>query len=179
MALKLDGDLILAGAGNMGGAMLTGWLSQGLDPKRILVQDPAPPPVIAALLQRHGIAASAKIAARPAPPAVLLMAVKPQIMDDVFPPLAKIAGPDTVVLSIAAGKTIAGFEKHLAENNPLKGIGVVRSIPNTPAAVGRGITVAAANPHVTAKQKALCNALLSAIVDPGNLADGKIGRAHV
>ena len=158
MTLKLDGDLILAGAGNMGGAMLTGWLGQGLDAKRILVQDPAPPPAIAALLKKHGIEASAKLGPRPAPPAVLLMAVKPQIMEDVFPPLAKIAGPDTVVLSIAAGKTIAGFEKHLA-----KGIGVVRSIPNTPAAVGRGITVATANPHVTPKQKALCNALLAAI----------------
>ena len=163
MTLKLDGDLILAGAGNMGGAMLTGWLGQGLDPKRIRVQDPAPPPAIAALLQKHGIEAAAKLAPRSAPPAVLLMAVKPQIMDDVFPALAKIAGPDTVVLSIAAGKTIAGFEKHLAQNNPVKTIGVVRSIPNTPAAVGRGITVAAANPHVTVKQKALCTALLAAI----------------
>ena len=158
MTLKLDGDLILAGAGNMGGAMLTGWLQQGLDPKRIVVQDPAPPPAIAALLTKHGLAAEAKLAPRKAPPAVLLMAVKPQIMDDVFAGLAKLAGPETVVLSIAAGKTIASFEKHLA-----KGIGVVRSIPNTPAAVGRGITVAAANPHVTPKQKALCNALLAAI----------------
>lgn len=158
MTLKLDGDLILAGAGNMGGAMLTGWLQQGLDPKRIVVQDPAPPTAIAALLTKHGIAAEAKLAPRKSPPAVLLMAVKPQIMDDVFAGLAKLAGPETVVLSIAAGKTIASFEKHLA-----KGIGVVRSIPNTPAAVGRGITVAAANPHVTPKQKALCNALLAAI----------------
>ena len=163
MTLTLEGDLILAGAGNMGGAMLTGWLAQGLDPKRILVQDPAPPPAIAALLKKHGVESRAAIGPRSTPPAVLLMAVKPQIMDDVFPPLARIAGPDTVVLSIAAGKTIAGFEKHLAQNNPAKAIGVVRSIPNTPAAVGRGITVAAANPHVTPKQKALCNALLAAI----------------
>ncbi len=158
MTLQLDGDLILAGAGNMGGAMLTGWLQQGLDPKRIVIQDPAPPPPIAALLKQHGITADAKLGPRKAPPAVLLMAVKPQIMDDVFSALAKLAGPETVVLSIAAGKTIASFEKHLA-----KGIGVVRSIPNTPAAVGRGITVAAANGHVTPKQKALCNALLAAI----------------
>ena len=158
MALKLDGDLILAGAGNMGGAMLAGWLEQGLDPKRILVQDPAPPPRIAELLARHGIESRASVAPRAAPPAVLLMAVKPQIMDEVFPALAKLAGPETVVLSIAAGKTIAGFEKHLAS-----GRAVVRSIPNTPAAVGRGITVAAANTYVTAKQKSLCDALLRAI----------------
>lgn len=157
MALKLEADLILAGAGNMGGAMLAGWLERGLDPKRILVQDPAPPLAIATLLEKHGIQCQSALGERP-PPAVLLMAVKPQIMDDVFPALGKIAGPDTVVLSIAAGKTIASFEKHLA-----KGRAVVRSIPNTPAAVGRGITVATANPHVTAKQQALCNELLQAI----------------
>lgn len=158
MALTLDGDLVLAGAGNMGGAMLTGWLQGGLDPSRIVVQDPAPPQPIKDMLAKHGVACHATMPARPSPPAVLLMAVKPQIMDAVFPPLAKLAGPGTVVLSIAAGKTIAGFERHLA-----KGIAVVRSIPNTPAAVGRGITVAAPNAHVSAAQKALCDALLSAV----------------
>ncbi|MFV0297092.1 MAG: pyrroline-5-carboxylate reductase [Hyphomicrobiaceae bacterium] len=158
MALKLDGDLVLAGAGNMGGAMLAGWLASGVDPKRVVVQDPSPAPAVKVLLDKHGIAVHEALPDRGAPPAVLLMAVKPQVMDEVFPPLAKRAGPDTVVLSIAAGKTIAGFEKHLAD-----GIGVVRSIPNTPAAVGRGITVAAPNTHVTARQRALCDALLSAI----------------
>lgn len=171
MPLTLDGDLILAGAGNMGGAMLAGWLAGGLDPKRIVVQDPTPPPAIKDLLAKHGIACHATLPARSAPPSVLLMAVKPQVMDEVFPPLAKLAGPATVVLSIAAGKTIAGFERHLA-----KGLAVVRSIPNTPAAVGRGITVATPNAHVTPKQKALCDALLSAIgevawVDDESLID--------
>jgi pyrroline-5-carboxylate reductase len=158
VALALDGDLILAGAGNMGGAMLAGWLERGLDPKRILVQDPAPPPRIAELLNKHGVASYAALPKRPSPPAVLLMAVKPQIMDEVFPGLAKIAGPNTVVLSVAAGKTIASFEAHLP-----KGTAVVRSIPNTPAAVGRGITVATANAHVSAQQKATCDALLAAV----------------
>ncbi len=158
MGLTLDGDLVLAGAGNMGGAMLAGWLAGGLDPRRIVVQDPSPAPAVAALLQQHGIQSHATVPARTAPPAVLLMAVKPQIMDDVFKPLAATAGPGTVVLSIAAGKTIASFEQHLAS-----GIAVVRSIPNTPAAVGRGITVAAPNAHVSAAQKALCDALLGAI----------------
>jgi pyrroline-5-carboxylate reductase len=158
MALKLDGDLVLAGAGNMGGAMLAGWLEGGLDPKRIVVQDPSPPPRIAELLAKHGVKTVTTLSPSQTPPSVLLMAVKPQIMDEVFPPLAKLAGPDTVVLSIAAGKTIAGFERHLP-----KGSAVVRSIPNTPASVGRGITVAAANAHVTQRQKALCNGLLAAI----------------
>lgn len=166
MTLKLDGDLVLAGAGNMGGAMLAGWLAQGLDPSRIVVQDPAPPEPIRALLAKHGIAAHATMPDRPAPPAVLLMAVKPQIMDQVFPALAKRAGAKTVVLSIAAGKTIASFEKHLAS-----GIGVVRSIPNTPAAVGRGITIAAPNAHVTPAQRTLCDGLLAAIGEVGWVDD--------
>lgn len=160
MALALDGDLVLAGAGNMGGAMLAGWLEGGLDPKRIVVQDPSPTPRVAELLRKHGIASHASVEARAEPPAVILVAVKPQVMDDVFPPLAKLAGPSTVVLSIAAGKTIAGFERHLHT-----GAAVVRSIPNTPAAVGRGITVASANAHVTARQKETCDTLLRAIGD--------------
>jgi len=166
MPLQLDGDLVLAGAGNMGGAMLAGWLAGGLDPKRIVVQDPAPPPAVAALLGRHGIVTSAALPERAAPPAVILMAVKPQVMEAVFPSLAKRAGPNTLVLSIAAGKTIASFERHLAP-----GIAVVRSIPNTPAAVGRGITVATPNAHVTPAQKALCDELLGAIGEVGWVDD--------
>ena len=166
MSIQLDGDLVLAGAGNMGGAMLAGWLAGGIDPARIVVQDPAPPPGVAALLQRHGIAAHAVLPDRAAPPAVLLMAVKPQIMEDVLPALARRAGPRTLVLSIAAGKTIKSFERHLAP-----GIAVVRSIPNTPAAVGRGITVAAPNAHVTPAQRALCDTLLGAIGEVGWVDD--------
>jgi pyrroline-5-carboxylate reductase len=158
MAFKLDGDLILAGAGNMGGALLGGWLERGLDPKRILVQDPGPPPRIAALLAKYGIEAQAAISPPSTPPAVVLMAVKPQDMERVFPPLARLTGPNTVVLSVAAGRTISSFERHLSP-----GAAVVRSIPNTPAAVGRGITVAAANAHVSPAQKALCQELLSAV----------------
>ena len=101
----LDGPLVLAGAGKMGGAMLTGWLSSGLPASQVVVQDPGPPPEIAALLSRNGIAAQASVAdVLERPPVVILMAVKPQVMDDVFPPLAKLAGPDTLVLSVAAGR---------------------------------------------------------------------------
>ena len=158
MTLKIDGTLLLAGAGNMGAALLAGWLERGLHPARILVQDPAPPPSAKALLGRHGIAAQATIGAPPEPPAVIVVAVKPQVMDEVFPPLARLAGKSTVVLSIAAGRTIAGFEKHLP-----KGTAVVRSMPNTPAAIGRGITVGVANAHVTPAQRAACDALLRAV----------------
>lgn len=158
MALKIDGTLLLAGAGNMGAAMLAGWLEGGLAAKQIIVQDPAPPPRAKELLDKHGIAARTTIASLPAPPAVIVVAVKPQVMDEVFPPLARLAGKGTVVLSIAAGRTIAGFEKHLP-----KGTAVVRSMPNTPAAIGRGITVGVANAHVTQAQRATCDALLRAV----------------
>ncbi len=158
MALQLDGNLVLAGAGNMGGALLAGWLDRGLDPSRIVVQDPSPPPRIAGLLAKNGVRVVSALPQLDEPPAVLLMAVKPQIMEEVFPPLAKLAGMSTVVLSVAAGRTIRSFERHLAP-----GIAVVRSIPNTPAAVGRGITVAAANAHVSARQKEMCGGLLSAV----------------
>ena len=121
----------------MGGAMLTGWLAGGLPATKVIVQDPGPPPEIAALLTQHGIAAHQSVAdILDKEPAVLLMAVKPQVMDEVFPPLAKLAGKNTLVLSVAAGRTMAGFEAHLPP-----GTAVVRSIPNTPAAIGRGITV--------------------------------------
>ena len=158
MTLKIDGTLLLAGAGNMGSAMLAGWLEQGLTPAQIIVQDPAPPPSAKALLARHGIAAQPTVGNLSAPPAVIVAAVKPQVMDEVFPPLARLAGKGTVVLSIAAGRTIAGFEKHLA-----KGTAVVRSMPNTPAAIGRGVTVGVPNAHVTAAQRATCDALLRAV----------------
>ena len=156
--IRLDGPLVLAGAGNMGGAMLAGWLARGLDPAKIVVQDPGPPPATAELLAKHAVRSVQTIDKLPAPPSVLLMAVKPQVMDEVFPPLARLAGPETVVLSIAAGRTIASFEKHLPS-----GSAVVRSIPNTPAAVGRGITVATANAHVTQRHKDTVTELLSAI----------------
>jgi pyrroline-5-carboxylate reductase len=158
MTLAIDGTLLLAGSGNMGSAMLAGWLEHGLDPRRILVQDPSPPPRAKELLAKHGIAAQPRVTQLSDPPAVIVAAVKPQVMDEVFPPLAKLAGKNTVVLSIAAGRTIAGFEKHLGER-----AAVVRSMPNTPAAIGRGITVAVGNAHVTPAQRATCDALLRAI----------------
>jgi len=158
MTLHINGALVLAGVGNMGLALLSGWLERGLDPARVIVQDPAPPPRAKALLARHAIVAHASLASLPEPPAVLVLAVKPQIVDEVVPPLARLADSNSVVLSIAAGRTIAGIERHLAA-----GIGVVRSMPNTPASIGRGITVAVANAHVRPAQRALCDALLRAV----------------
>ncbi len=165
MPLDLPGPLLLVGAGNMGGALLKGWLDQGLAASQIIVQDPSPPPAMAALLARHGIRAEANPVLA-APPTVLLIAIKPQLMEQVFPAVAQRAGPNTVVLSVAAGKTMASFEQYLPPR-----AAVVRSIPNTPASVGRGITACVANAHVTAAQRALCDRLLSAVGAVGWVQD--------
>ncbi len=160
MPLLLKGPLVFAGAGKMGGALLSGLLDRGVDPASLIVQDPAPPREVAELLQHHGIAITPLIERLSAPPSVLLAAVKPQVMDAVFAPLAKWAGPDTLTLSIAAGRSIASFEQHLKP-----GAAVVRAMPNTAAAIGRGITACIANAATSAAHKALATELLSAAGD--------------
>jgi pyrroline-5-carboxylate reductase len=124
----------------------------------VIVQDPAPPLPARELLARHGILLRATVDTMPAPPAVLVLAVKPQSMDQVVPALSRHVRPKTVVLSIAAGRTIHGFEQQLP-----KGSAVVRAMPNTPASIGRGITAAVGNAQVTAEQRALCDSLLAAV----------------
>ena len=114
----------------------------------------------AKLVSEHGITAVPAILALPSPPSVILVAVKPQAMDSVLPALARLVGPATVVMSIAAGKSIASFERALP-----KGTAVVRAMPNTPAAIGRGISGAVANAETTAAQKQVCEDLLGAVGD--------------
>lgn len=160
MALVVDGPVLLAGAGKMGTALLSGWLARGLTPSNIIVQEPSLTGAAAELVGKHAITAVANVAALPSPPAVIVVAVKPQAMEAVFPPLAKAAGPETVVLSIAAGKSIASFERHLPGKTA-----VVRAMPNTPAAIGRGISGAVANAATTVAQRQMCNDLLSAVGD--------------
>lgn len=158
MALSIGGPVILAGAGKMGTALMQGWLARGLPASSIIIQEPSLAPETAEVVRQHKIRVEAAFSSLEAPPAVIVAAVKPQVMDAVFAPLARIAGPKTVVMSIAAGRSIASFEKHLAP-----GTAVVRAMPNTPAAIGRGITGAVGNAYLSSDQKAQCSALLSAV----------------
>jgi len=157
MSFTVQGPLLLAGAGKMGGAILSGLLARGLDARSVIVQDPDPARPVADLLADNGIDVLPFIDELTQPPGVILIAVKPQVMEAVLPPLAKLAGPETLILSIAAGRRIATFEKHLP------GAAIVRAMPNTPASIGRGMTVAVANSKVTPAQRALANDLLSAV----------------
>jgi pyrroline-5-carboxylate reductase len=160
MSFVLDGPVVLAGAGKMGAALLSGWIERGLSARDVILQEPNLGGDAAELAGKHGLTVVPALGSLPSPPSVIVVAVKPQAMDTAFPPLARHVGPATVVMSIAAGKSIASFERHLPQ-----GTAVVRAMPNTPAAVGRGISGAVANRHVTVKQKDLCQNLLAAVGD--------------
>ena len=149
----LHGTLALAGAGKMGGAMLTGWLAGGLDAKRVVVIEPHPSPEIGAL-------AAQGIRINPAAQDTgevdtLVVAVKPQSFREAGAALKQFTGSSTLVVSIMAGTPIAALET-------VVGGSVVRAMPNTPAAIGRGITVAVAAKKVSAAQRAIADALLRA-----------------
>ena len=150
----ISGRVLLIGAGKMGGAMLEGWLELGLTPAGVAVIDPGPPPEVAAMLEKRGVALNPSDGHAPA---VMLLAVKPQVAPDVLAKVAGLAGPGTVVVSVMAGRTLAFLEAAFPP-----GTAIVRSIPNTPAAIGRGITVAVPNAHVTPEQLSIADALLKA-----------------
>jgi pyrroline-5-carboxylate reductase len=151
----VGGTLVLVGAGKMGGAMLEGWLRLGLDPAKVAVIEPVPSPEVKEL-------AGLGLTLNPAvnmvrEPAAVVIAVKPQNAEEAVPWLAPIVGGATVVLSIMAGKTLDFLEGALPP-----GTAIVRLMPNTPASIGRGITVAVPNQQVTAAQRALADKLLAA-----------------
>lgn len=152
MTLDVGGPLLLLGAGKMGGAMLNGWLALGLDPARVAVLDPSAGPDI----QATGVALNPDRAELGRVPVVVL-AVKPQMMATALPTITGSIQPGTLVISVMAGKTIQDIAAMLPD-----GAVVVRAMPNTPAAVGRGITVAVAAPGVNEEKRAIADALLRA-----------------
>jgi len=158
-ASGLGGDaprLLLVGCGKMGSALLEGWLASGVPAANVVVVEPAAGGALPEPSPRF--VASPDVIGRDFAPTVVIFAVKPQTMDEAAPHYARYAGAGTVFLSIAAGKTIAGFEAALGE-----GAAIVRAMPNTPAAIGRGISVACPNANVSEAQRTLCGELLSAV----------------
>lgn len=150
-------SLVLVGAGKMGGAMLEGWLKGGLPGAAVTILDPHVSDAMATLAQSHAIRLNPEPAAI-AEPDVLLLAIKPQMLDAAASGLARIAGPGTLVISVLAGKTIADLAARMPRARAF-----VRAMPNTPAAVGRGITGIAASAAVSQAQKEAAGRLLSAI----------------
>jgi pyrroline-5-carboxylate reductase len=155
-AFSANRPLVLAGAGKMGGALLAGWLERGLKPAWVRVVDPQPPEDSRAFLSVAGIRAEA------APPRgvtahVLVVAVKPQAIDAILATLKPLVGKGTTVVSIAAGTTLGRLDAGLGP------AAIVRTMPNTPAQIGRGITAAVANGAVGNAGKALVTELLLAV----------------
>ncbi|MBV8914039.1 MAG: pyrroline-5-carboxylate reductase [Acetobacteraceae bacterium] len=153
--------ILLVGGGKMGGAMLAGWRERGM--AAAVVIDPAPGASLLAGGPVKVVTAAAEVPADFRPAAVVL-AVKPQSAAEAVPPIARLVG-DAVVLSIMAGKTVAGLRRLVGEK------AIVRAMPNTPAAVRQGITVGFAGPGVTATQKDLSDELLSSIGEVAWVAD--------
>lgn len=147
-----EGGLVLLGCGKMGGAMLEGWLAAGLPPAAAHVIEPNAGAVTEAFAAR-----GVQVGAAPGSAAAVVLAVKPQMMAAALPTVSDLAGPGTLFLSIAAGTPIAFFEAQLGPATP-----IVRAMPNTPAAVGRGITALVGNAPAQALL-ALADALCGAV----------------
>lgn len=151
MTAVQDRGLVLLGCGKMGSAMLAGWLKGGLPARSVWVMEPHP----SDWLKAQGVHLNASL---PDDPAIVLVAVKPQMMAEALPGLSAIGGGGTLFLSIAAGTQIAFYESVLGAGTP-----IVRAMPNTPAAIGRGITAISGNTRATEAHLALSEALLSAV----------------
>jgi pyrroline-5-carboxylate reductase len=149
-------SLVLVGCGKMGTAMLRGWLTGGSISHFHVVEPEGMPPGLPPAPEMEWHTAADTLPDELAPNAVVF-AVKPQIIDAVLPPYRRWVRPETLFVSIVAGKTLAGLGRHLGP------AALIRTMPNTPAAIGRGITVACANARVTQQQRQLCDRLLAAI----------------
>jgi pyrroline-5-carboxylate reductase len=156
-SLRLPGSMLLLGCGKMGGAMLRGWLARGVPGNQLYVVDPSPRDL------DDVAAAGVTIVTKPADlptgfqPTIVLLAIKPQFMDEALPNYRRFAKPDTLFLSIAAGKTLSYLRQQIGNAT------IVRAMPNTPAAVGRGVSVIVRQPGVSDAQLDLCAGLLSAV----------------
>lgn len=156
MIFSKDRPFLLVGAGKMGGALLAGWIADGVDPATLMVLDPKPAEDMTAFLADNGIQ---HVVALPEDVAagVILIAVKPQMMDVVLPGLAGSVTSDTLVLSVAAGTSVSRFEEAFGT------CPVARCMPNTPAMIQRGITAVYGNDRVHEAHRDEINKLLAAV----------------
>ncbi|KXF91171.1 pyrroline-5-carboxylate reductase [Phaeobacter inhibens] len=147
--------IALLGCGKMGSAMLAGWLDRGVSPEVVWVIDPNP----SEWLRQTGVHINAPLPeAGEQAPGIVLIAVKPQMMGEALPQLQKLGNGKTLFISVAAGTSIATYESLLGAETP-----IVRAMPNTPAAVGRGITAIIGNASASADDVIRADALLQAI----------------
>ena len=157
-----DDGLVLLGCGKMGSAMLQGWLAKGVAPASVAILDPMPSEWVQGLVA-EGASLNGDLPARPA---VCIVAVKPQMMGAALPRLQALGGGSTVFVSIAAGTPIRAYEEVLGADTP-----IIRAMPNTPAAVGRGITALIGNDKTSEADMRMAEALLQAVGQSVRLED--------
>lgn len=159
-AITAKNPILLLGCGKMGSAMLSGWLEQGLSADGVYIVDPYLDPVRAAFsfLPETAFKDTLNALDHTIAPSFIIMAVKPQMMDEAAVALQSLNIENSVILSVAAGKTIHYFEDQLSKDQA-----IIRAMPNTPAAIGKGITVCCANNLVGQDQKDICSTLLETI----------------
>lgn len=154
LSLVNERGIVLLGCGKMGSAMLRGWLDAGLTPNAVYVIDPNPSDWVLGL-EKQGLHLNALL---PESPAVCLLAVKPQMMGDALGAVSGLGAAGALILSIAAGTPISAFETTFGADSR-----IIRAMPNTPAAVGRGISAIVGNARATPDDLNLAETLLSAI----------------
>jgi pyrroline-5-carboxylate reductase len=152
----LPQSLVLVGAGKMGGAMLDGWLKTGMPPSGTTVFDAYPSDDLKNLCSSCGVTLNPP--AGPRDPEVLVLAIKPQMLDEAAASVNEFLGPDTLLVSVLAGKTSADLKGRLPRAKA-----VVRAMPNLPASIGRGATGAAASAEVSEAQRRMADTLLRAV----------------
>lgn len=159
-AISSDSPILLIGCGKMGSAMLSGWLKQGLKADAVQIVDPYLEPIKSAfgVLPEDALHETVDALAQKLVPSFVILAVKPQMMDDALKSLQSFNLSSSVILSVAAGKTIDYFTGHLGSDQP-----IIRAMPNTPAAIGRGITVCTANRFVSDEHKVISTTLLETV----------------
>ncbi len=156
-AFTAKSPIVLLGCGNMGRALASGWLAAGLDADALYIADPSKP--IGAL---EGVAGDKYVESLATIPdgveaKAIILAVKPQVINSVLPEVARLVKADTLIISVAAGVTFEQMRRGVATDAVY-----IRAMPNTPAAVGEGITGFTASGTISENDKALAHTLLSA-----------------
>lgn len=147
-------DITLIGCGKMGGAMMRSWLKNDLV-SRINIIDPAP--LSDELLNDHRIGYAPQYQGESITSDILILAIKPQILKESSKEIAKNLSNETALLSIAAGQSLNILENIFGSDKA-----IVRTMPNTPASIGKGISVSIANKNTNEKQRNIVQKLLSA-----------------
>lgn len=158
--ISANRPVLLLGCGKMGSAMLAGWLKQGLSPDAVQVIDPYIEPIKSAftVLPQNSFNENVDKLSHKLSPSFGILAVKPQMMDDALESLQSLDLSSSVILSVAAGKTIDYFSERLGSDQP-----IIRAMPNTPAAIGRGVTVCYGNRFIRDEHKKVSTTLLETV----------------